>query len=172
MTTRSLCYCLVLAGCSLPERPPHLPPGAVAPAPEVQAEPVPPPVPRPWAEAPGGRALTVTLAWDDPVDLDLYVTDPTGETVYFANPHTASGGVLERDARCADTTGDREERAVWTDPASGRYRVGVDFLEACEGRRKNAAYRIVVHVGERREQTERRIRLGQRQPRVVELTIP
>jgi hypothetical protein len=173
MMVRKMLWCLVLASCAFPERPPHLPPGAVAPAPGVQADPAPPPVPRPSVESPGGAALTVTLAWTDPVDLDLYVTDPSGETVYFGNPHGASGGVLERDARCADgAAGEHEERTVWTDAPSGRYRVGVDFMEPCDGRRKEAEYRVVVSIGDRREETRGRIRLGQRQTRVVEFTVP
>src|SRR5262249_37927362 len=82
-------------------------------------------------EAPG-PGVTVTLRWTASVDLDLYVTDPDLETAYFANPRTRSGGVLARDARCADgPPGARTEQVHWTTPPRGRYRVGVDFPEVC-----------------------------------------
>src|SRR5439155_1284410 len=73
-----------------------------------------PPPPRPAPPEPPRSGVTVTLRWTAPVDLDLYVTDPSLETVYFANPRTASGGVLERDARCAGREpGEQAERATW-----------------------------------------------------------
>jgi len=121
---------------------------------------------------PAGPGVTVTLRWTAPVDLDLYVTDPVLETVYFANPRSASGGVLERDARCADDqTGERVERARWTKPPPGRYRVGVDFLETCRGRVADTPYALTVDVDGHREQVARRARRGEREPLVVEFTV-
>src|SRR2546425_12587999 len=45
-------------------------------------------------------AVRVTLLWSSPVDLDLYVTDPSLETVYFANSQSQTGGRLEQDVTC------------------------------------------------------------------------
>ncbi|HJQ85163.1 MAG TPA: hypothetical protein VKA21_13855 [Candidatus Binatia bacterium] len=114
----------------------------------------------------------MTLVWTAPVDLDLYVTDPVLETAYYANPRTASGGVLERDARCADRPREeRVERARWTNPPPGRYRVGVDFPETCRGRADEAAYSLTVDVRGVRQELSGRARHGEREPRVLEFTV-
>ena len=128
--TRAVAIGLLVAGC------------ARGPAP-------PPPAP-PSLAAPG---LVVTLVWNAPVDLDLYVTDPARETLYYANPRTASGGSLEADQRCAGrSVGPQVERARWTAPPPGRYRVGVDFPEVCEGRLAAVPFRLVVDEGGRRRE--------------------
>jgi hypothetical protein len=126
----------------------------------------------PPPSAPSPPGVTVTLRWSAPVDLDLYVTDPALETVYFANPRSASGGVLEQDARCADRQeGPRTERARWTNPPPGRYRVGVDFLETCSGRTAVAPYSLLVEVDGRRQETSGRARRAEREPLVLEFTV-
>lgn len=124
------------------------------------------------ADEPAGSGVTVTLRWTAPVDLDLYVTDPVLETLYFANPRTASGGVLERDARCADRQpAERVERARWTRPPPGRYRVGVDFLETCSGRAAEVTYSLRVEIEGRREEIVGHARRAERDPRVLEFTV-
>ncbi|MGE3464932.1 MAG: hypothetical protein AB7I04_23750, partial [Pseudomonadales bacterium] len=54
--------------------------------------------------APDG--LVVRLMFDEHVDLDLYVTDPLLETVYFARHDSRTGGRIVSDVRC-DTSGPR-----------------------------------------------------------------
>jgi hypothetical protein len=126
------------------------------------------------APAVAETGLTVTLHWDAAVDLDLYVTDPVLETAYFGNPHTASGGVLERDARCADRApGEQTERVRWTAPPPGRYRVGVDFLETCgKAGDRDVPYRLQVEIDGSRQERSGRARLAAREPRVLEFTVP
>ncbi|HKJ24927.1 MAG TPA: hypothetical protein VKB65_08915 [Myxococcota bacterium] len=77
-------------------------------------------------------AIVVRLAFDASADLDLYVTGPRRETVYFANTPTKLGGHLDADRRC-DAPAPRIESVVFPDAWPGRYRVGVDFPEACAG---------------------------------------
>ena len=97
-----------MMGCaSTPEEPPDLPPRA----------------------APAG-ALRVELAFGQDADLDLYVTDPLQETVYFANTPSQQGGVLLDDRRC-DSPPPRIETVVFEHPPPGRYRVGVDYPRRC-----------------------------------------
>lgn len=109
------------------------------------------PPPRPTV--PDGPGLRVALAWDAPVDLDLYVTDPAAETAYFANRTARSGVRLVRDARCSDVTGGGGlEQAVAEAPPTGRWRIGVDFIDACGTSHERVPFRIVVaHGDDRRE---------------------
>jgi hypothetical protein len=103
----------------------------------------------PSAEGPG---LHVSLAWDAPVDLDLYVTDPSWETVYFANTPSRAGGRLERDTRC-DTlklAPPQIESVRFALPEPGHYRVGVDFIDDCGKGVDRASFRIVVDLEGRR----------------------
>jgi len=75
--------------------------------------------------------LVVRLAFDDVADLDLFVTDPLQESVYFANSPSRSGGYLVDDRRCSDPP-PRLEAVHFPEPVVGRYRVGVDFHGRCE----------------------------------------
>ena len=145
---------LSAAGCA---------PRAVAPAPPVVPTELPP--------LPG---LSVLLTWSAPVDLDLYVTDPTAETVYFANTPTRTGARLLRDTRCqevgaAPTT--YAEVADVPEPRPGRYRVGVDFIDDCSKKAETATFRVVVELAGARRETTGTIRLAQFQPIVVEFDI-
>jgi hypothetical protein len=140
-----------------------LPMLAVACGPALTPRPVDPP---PSAERDG---LTVTLEWDAAVDLDLYVTDPAWVTVYYARPD----GHLAADARCVGgATAARWERARWTRPPSGRYRVGVDFPEKCGAAPDRVPYRILVDLDGAHRETTGTARLGRREPAVMELTVP
>lgn len=100
--------------------------------------------------------LHVFLTWSASVDLDLYVTDPSWETVYFANTPSRTGGRLEQDVRCdrLRKTGPRVESVRFTAPRSGPYRAGVDFIDDCGTGVEKASFRIVVEIdGQRLEAT-------------------
>jgi hypothetical protein len=100
---------------------------------------------------PAPDALRVYLAFAGDVDLDLYVTDPTQETVYFANTPSRAGGRLDADLQCgasAEGEGDRVERVRFAEPPPGRYRVSVDHPRSC-GARRTAGYALAVEHGGR-----------------------
>jgi hypothetical protein len=81
------------------------------------------------AAAPG--RLSVHLAFGKGADLDLYVTGPDEETIYYANTPGKRGGALVEDKRCAHD-GPRIETVRFPAPlAPGRYRIGVDYSHAC-----------------------------------------
>lgn len=77
----------------------------------------------------GTGDVQVTLTWNNENDLDLHVTDPAGERIYFSHRRAASGGELDVDMNAGG--GPFSSRAVenvfWgfnTAPA-GRYQVSV-----------------------------------------------
>ena len=94
--------------------------------------------------------LVVRLAFEPGADLDLYVSDPLDETVYYANTPVRSGGALDQDQRCAQPGG-RIETVRFPAPLAGPYRVGVDFSQRCEGEERVVPWAISVEAnGERR----------------------
>jgi hypothetical protein len=95
--------------------------------------------------------LLVQLVFGSEADLDLYVTDPLLETVYFANNKSRSGGEINKDLKC-DAGELRVEEVRFRTPLPGRYRVGVDFPEFCHEKGEPAAYLILAtHNGKTEE---------------------
>jgi hypothetical protein len=76
--------------------------------------------------------VVVQLVFGEEADLDLYVTDPLLDTVYFARHETRTGGRISSDVRC-DDAGPRIEEVRFDAPWPGRYRVGVDHPTRCDG---------------------------------------
>ena len=104
------------------------------------------------AAAPRAAAgeLVVRLAFEPGADLDLSVTDPLDETVYYANTPVRTGGALDADRRCA-SEGERIETVGFAAPFAGRYRVGVDFQQRCESGERVVPWAISIDAhGERR----------------------
>ncbi len=132
----------IVSGCAAERRAPPSPPPAAA------------------AGTPGMDGLRVVLLWGDPVDLDLYVTDPVLETVYFANNSSTSGGKLDRDASCRDAKEERLEATRWREPPRGHYRVGIDFSDRCGQDTREVRYRLVVDVRGKRLEKEGTVRLA------------
>jgi len=71
----------------------------------------------------GTGDVQITLTWDNTADLDLWVTDPFGETIKWTNTSSASGGQLDVD----DTNGYGPENIYWPPDAAppGEYLVQV-----------------------------------------------
>ena len=79
--------------------------------------------------------LVVYLFWQSVVDLDLHIIDPRGEEIYFENPRSLTGGLLEYEANgsCFAATTQPLESIFWkagTAP-SGNYQVIVDYYGTC-----------------------------------------
>jgi hypothetical protein len=78
--------------------------------------------------------IQITSAWNTGADIDLYVTDPFGETIYYGHRQASSGGVLDHDARGACVSGgDTIENVYWTSPRPppGTYQVELHYWGSC-----------------------------------------
>ena len=94
--------------------------------------------------------LRVHLAFGKEADLDLYVTGPREETVYYANTPSRIGGELLEDRRC-EHSGPRIE-SVHFPLVPGRYRVGVDYPQACGDAKAPAAFALLIETPRGHEQ--------------------
>jgi hypothetical protein len=110
--------------------------------------------------------VRVRLAFPQSADLDLYVTGPTHETVYFANTPARTGGELERDLRC-DAPAPRVEVVTFAAATAGPYRVGVDFPEHCEGAGDPVSFVVYLETATGRDERRRSIAPGHFLPIVM-----
>lgn len=116
------------------------------------------------------KALVVRLAFGPEADLDLYVTDPMLETVYFANHKAKSGGQISADGRCGGKT-IQSEHVQFDAPMPGRYRVGIDYPESCDGTTDPAAHAISVLYNGKRLEAKGTVSLQQFEVIVLEFDI-
>jgi hypothetical protein len=100
--------------------------------------------PRFTNERPAG-ALEIRLVYGGAADLDLFVTGPQREAVYFGNNPSLGGGELDIDRRC-EASEPRTEIVRFLMPTNGQYRVGVSYDRACGFLRQPASYRIEVRA--------------------------
>lgn len=128
----------------------------------------------PTRGAPAPGELRVELWFGAGADLDLYVTDPTQETVYYANSASrGSAGRLEADLRCDAAGTPRIETVVFAGAPPGRYRVGVDRAGTCEaGGSAAERFLVTVEFGGLRREFRGEILPGRFQPTVLEIDLP
>lgn len=69
--------------------------------------------------------IQITLTWDKICDVDLHVTDPNGEEIYYSHQRSASGGWLDVD----NTHGYGPENVFWNrgEAPAGEYQVNVNY---------------------------------------------
>lgn len=85
----------------------------------------------------GTGDIQATLRWTTTDDLDLAVTDPSGQVVYYGNRAIGSGGQLDVDANaaCSGTTPSPIENVFWppSQAPQGTYAVEVNLFSRCTG---------------------------------------
>ncbi|MBE2247486.1 MAG: hypothetical protein IAE67_09530 [Candidatus Competibacteraceae bacterium] len=94
----------------------------------------------------GTGKLQVSLTFDQNTDLDLYLVEPDGETIYYGNSSSSSGGMLDLDSNPACwIDGVNNENITYDDQAeieAGTYTVRVNNYADCVGTTVN--YSVVV----------------------------
>ena len=97
----------------------------------------------------GQGDLEVAMSMSVATDLDLYVTDPAGTTVYYGNNDGFSGGHLDLDANagCGGNMGVQAEHIFWPTGGApaGNYSVRVAHYRSCVGGAR-VDYRITVRA--------------------------
>lgn len=95
--------------------------------------------------------VQVRLTWRGVADLDLYVTEPDGFTIYYGAPGSSTNGVLDIDANggcISAAAGDQVhiENIVWPAGSApiGRYEAFASLFSECDG--PIPAYRLTVIV--------------------------
>ena len=81
-----------------------------------------------------GEEMVLELVWQVPVDLDLFVTGPEGETIYFGNRMARLGHQMIAESDCtaaSETEAPYIERAQIPIAYSGTYRASIDFIKHC-----------------------------------------
>ena len=83
----------------------------------------------------GEGDVKVSVSWNSATDVDLHVTEPTGETIYYGHPGSSSGGQLDLDSNpnCR-IDGIQNENIVWPEDMApnGEYTVKVKMYNDCE----------------------------------------
>lgn len=81
-----------------------------------------------------GDKLLVTIQWNSRVDLDLFLTGPAGETIYFGNRKARAGYMMREESDCETIRSSSKpyhETALIPAASVGRYRVSVDYILSC-----------------------------------------
>ncbi|MCB1153871.1 hypothetical protein KDL45_09495 [bacterium] len=100
-------------------------------------------------EITGTGDIKVSLTFDASEDLDLYVVEPSGETINFSHRDSSSGGSLDLDSNPACfIDGVNNENVFWDfgEAPTGEYQVLVDYFENCSAPEVN--YFVNVLIGE------------------------
>ena len=84
----------------------------------------------------GTGEVTITLRWSDCNDLDLHVTDPCGNEIYYENMSGScnnSIGKLDVDANagCGSCSDSPVENIFWPTAPAGTYTVEVNYFQGC-----------------------------------------
>jgi len=95
--------------------------------------------------------VSFRLTWSGPQDLDLYVTEPSGETIYYGNTESDTHGQLDVDSNypCSNTSQSPTENIFWPEGEAphGTYTFWADFYRTCDGS-STASFTLRVFEGE------------------------
>jgi len=99
-------------------------------------------------------AIQITLAWAGGADIDMYVTDPGGETISYSHTQASSGGMLDQDARgnCRPNQPNNTiENVYWNtpQPPSGNYQVALHYWGECNSGAGPTMTTLSIAVGGR-----------------------
>lgn len=94
----------------------------------------------------GEGLLRFTLSWSEVADVDLYVTTPSGSTIFYGNP-TADGGELDRDN--VNGGPGSIENIFFDAPSPGQYQVNINNLGPAAATARVEAFIMGAQVEQR-----------------------
>jgi hypothetical protein len=98
----------------------------------------------------GTGLLQISLSWNQPNDMDLYLIQPDGEQIYFGNKISENGGELDVDSNIGcNIDGINNENIFYENAAgvtiqNGEYEVLIDLYSNC-GVPNNTNYNVVAY---------------------------
>jgi tRNA (guanosine-2'-O-)-methyltransferase len=97
--------------------------------------------------------VQITASWNSGADIDLYVTDPSGSTLFYneQHKHSPAGGTLDHEARgdCRrEQRNPRIENAYWSPAKAGKYKVELHYFSPCGSGATTEVTLSVVVAGE------------------------
>jgi len=112
----------------------------------VSSPPLPPTKPTTYLTRVLARgSIQVTLSWNDNADLNLYVTDPTRQTVSYLSPSVPSGGQLDNNVTCSNINQNPEENVSWASTAPrGTYLIEVELSQRCNQSTGSIPFTVTV----------------------------
>lgn len=124
------------------------------------------------AEDVGGNGkLKVTLLWDFPGDIDLYVLQPNGIELYFERKSDPStGGYLDID----NTSGGRgsAENMYWENPERGVYEIKVHYYDTNVNAPQGGDCSVVIINGNKKDVYRVRMRERGQRECVARVVVP
>lgn len=99
----------------------------------------------------GTGDLQVSVSWNTIADVDLYLQEPSGETISFTNTTSDAGGALDLDSNIGCPEGAPQNENITYEnvvPPSGEYTVLLDLFSTC-GRVTTATdYVVTVRIAD------------------------
>jgi hypothetical protein len=81
----------------------------------------------------GTGEVQVSVSWDTDSDVDLHVTDPAGDEVYYGQTVVESSGMLDLDSNPnCNIDGVNNENITWASAPEGTYIVRLDYFKSCD----------------------------------------
>ncbi|HTE52867.1 MAG TPA: hypothetical protein VK698_18565 [Kofleriaceae bacterium] len=81
----------------------------------------------------GTGEVQVSVSWDTDSDVDLHVTDPAGDEVYYGQTVVDSSGMLDLDSNPGcNIDGVNNENITWSAAPQGDYTVRLDYFKSCD----------------------------------------
>ncbi len=97
----------------------------------------------------GTGEVQVSVSWDKPTDVDLWLIEPDGEKIYYANENSDNGGSLDLDSNAGcglDNVNNENITYEGVTAPSGEYVVIVDYYLAC-GVNTPTNYTVTIRAG-------------------------